>query len=278
MPFKHALCNEIYQDWDFREACKSIRSAGYTGIEIAHFTLAAEPQSISSEKRREYKQIMEDEDLTFVGLHWVMVAPPGLHVTTPDTVLREKSWDHIRHLVDLCADLGPNGVMVFGSPNQRRSTGGSTREEATRRFIDGLAAVAPQAEARGVTILAEALPPSQSDVLQSLDEAAELVKEIGSPAIQTMFDSHNAVDEVEPHATLIERHFDLIRHVHVNETDGGHCGTGDYNFRPIFEMLAKKNYQGWISLEAFKFEPGSERIARESIAYLNRIIEEISAK
>ena len=278
MPFKHALCNEIYKDWDFREACKSIRSFGYTGIEIAHFTLADEPQSISQEKRREYRQIMQDEDLTFVGLHWVMVAPPGLHVTTPDTALREKSWDHIRHLIDLCGDLGPDSVMVFGSPMQRRSTGGSTREEATKRFVDGLIAVAPQAESRGVTILPEALSPQQSDVLQSLDEAAEIVRQIGSPAVQTMFDSHNAVDEVEPHDKLIERHFDLIRHVHVNENDGGHCGTGDYNFRPILEMLAKKNYKGWISLEAFKFEPGSERIAGESIEYLNRIIEEISEK
>ncbi len=275
MPFRHALCNEIYKDWDFREACKSIRSAGYTGIEIAHFTLADEPQSIGTLARREYRQIMQDEDLTFVGLHWLMVAPKGLHVTTPDAALREKSWDHIRHLIDLCADLGSNGVLVFGSPVQRSSTGGSTRQEATARFIDGLASVAPQAEFRGVTILPEALPPSQSDVLQSLDEAASIVRQIDSPAIRTMFDSHNAVDETEPHATLIDRHFELIRHVHVNETDGGHCGTGDYDFRPIFETLARKDYKGWVSLEAFKFEPGAERIARESIQHLQNIIDQI---
>jgi len=78
-------------------------------------------------------------------LHWLMVSPEGLHVTTPDADLRCRSWQHIRHLVDLCADLGPDGIQVFGSPKQRWTTDGLSRAEATRRFVGGLAAVAPHA-------------------------------------------------------------------------------------------------------------------------------------
>ena len=52
-----------------------------------------------------------------------------------------------------------------------------------------------------------------------------------------MYDSHNAVDEIEPHDILIDRHFDFIRHVHVNEMDGKHCGTGDYDFKPVFSTF-----------------------------------------
>lgn len=62
-----------------------------------------------------------------------MVSPAGLHVTTPDHALRARSWRHIHDLIDLCADLGPNGVMIFGSPKQRTSTGGLTPTEATKR-------------------------------------------------------------------------------------------------------------------------------------------------
>jgi sugar phosphate isomerase/epimerase len=122
----------------------------------------------------------------------------------------------------------------------------------------------------------EALPSNQSDVVQSLDEAASIVARIGQPSIRTMFDSHNAVFESEPHATLVERHFDLIHHVHVNETDGKHCGQGDYNFKPVFEVLARRGYQGWISLEAFDFSFGSETIARESLAHLKRELERMA--
>jgi sugar phosphate isomerase/epimerase len=267
---RHAICNEMFQGWSFADAAKFVRSTGYTGLEIAPFTLAESPSGITPAQRAEYRAILQSEGLTFVGLHWLMVSPKGLHVTTPDAALRDRSWQHIRDLIDLCADLGPDGIMVFGSPVQRSSTGGSTVAEATARYVDGLASVAPQAEQRGVTILVEALPIEQSDVVTSLAEAVSIVRQIGSPAIRTMFDTHNAVNETEPHAALIEKYFDLIRHVHVNEMDGRHPGKADYDFKPVLRTLERLGYKGWVSLEAFDFSFGAETIARESIDYLNR--------
>jgi len=273
--FRQAICNEAYKDWNFNESCRSIRKAGYTGIEIAPFTLAEDPAIITTGQRREIRRIIQEEGLTFVGLHWLMVAPKGLHVTTPDTSLRERSWTHIRNLIDLCADLGPGGIMVFGSPQQRATTGGISREEATRNYVSGLVTVAPHAEIRGVTILIEALPSAQCDVIQSLDEAAGLVREISSPAVKTMFDTHNAVEEMRPHAELVDRHFDIIRHVHVNEMDGHHPGKGDYDFKPVLATLKNRGYTGWISLEVFDFTPGAETIANESLRYLESEIERL---
>jgi D-psicose/D-tagatose/L-ribulose 3-epimerase len=259
-----AICNEAFQNSTFAATGAAIRAAGYSGIEIAPFTLP----DTSADSRRQYRAILNSEGLTFVGLHWLMVAPKGLHVTTPNRALRERSWQHIRELIDLCADLGPNGVMVFGSPQQRSTVDGATVEEATGRFIDGLAAVASHALENGVTILVEALPIGQSNVVTTLAEAAAIVNQIGSPAIRTMFDTHNAVDELEPHVALVERYFDLIRHVHVNEMDGKHPGRGGYDFKPLLGALQELDYAGWISVEAFDFSFGAETIARESIAYL----------
>src|SRR3954468_15077806 len=193
--FRHSTCNEAFEGWNFADACKAIRKAGYDGIEIAPFTLAERPSAVTADQRRECRDIMASEGLEFVGLHWLMVSPKGLHVSTPDAALRAESWQHIRDLIDLCADLGPNGVMVFGSPKQRSTTGGATREQATRNYIDGLAAVAPHAAARGVTILVEALPADQADVILTLEEAASIVREIDSLGVRTMFDVHNAINE-----------------------------------------------------------------------------------
>jgi D-psicose/D-tagatose/L-ribulose 3-epimerase len=265
--FRQSTCNEAFDKWPFADACKAIRKAGYTGIEIAPFTLAEDPALIAPAQRREYRSIIAAEGLRFAGLHWLMVSPKGLHVTTPDKALRERSWTHIRNLVDLCADLG-GGVMVFGSPKQRETTGGLGREEATRNFVEGLAGVAPHAGERGVIILIEALPANQCDVVTTLDEAAALVRQIAHPAIQTMFDVHNAIDEVEPHACLVERHFPIIRHVHVNELDGRHCGAGDYDFKPVLEVLRRRNFGGWVSLEAFDFTPGAEALVTASLRHL----------
>jgi D-psicose/D-tagatose/L-ribulose 3-epimerase len=265
---RHAICNEVFENWTFADTCHAIRQAGYRGIEIAPFTLAEDPAALSPARRCECRDIIASEGLQFVGLHWLMVSPKGLHVTAPDADLRCRSWQHIRHLIDLCADLGPDGLLVFGSPKQRATTGGISREDATGRFVDGLAAVAPHAGRRGVTILMEALPVGQCDVVTSLDEAAALVRQIDHPAIRTMFDCHNAVDETEPHATLVERHYDLIRHVHVNELDGRYPGTGAYDFKAVFDVLRRRQYEGWISAEVFDFTAGAATIARDSLRYL----------
>jgi len=266
--FHHAVCNEAFEKFRFADACRAIRKAGYEGIEIAPFTLAEDPSTIPASQRREYRSIIESEGLRFVGLHWLMVSPKGLHVTTPDAALRARSWLHIRNLIDLCADLGPGGVMVFGSPYQRATTGGLSREQATRHYVEGLASVASHAAGRGVTILVEALPKGQCDVVQTLDEAASIVREINSPGVRTMFDTHNAVDEAEPHAVLLDRHYDLIRHVHVNEMDGKHCGAGSYDFKPVLRVLQRRGFPGWVSLEAFDFSPGAEKLANDSLRYL----------
>ena len=266
---RHAICNEVFRGWPFVDAAKFVHSLGYSALEIAPFTLAESPMDISAAQRAEYRDILRSENLSFAGLHWLMVSPKGLHVTTPDRALRDRSWQHIRDLIDLCADLGPEAVMVFGSPVQRSTVDGSTVAEATARYMEGLSNVAGQAQTRGVTILVEALPIEQANVVNSLAESAAIVRQIGSPAIQTMFDTHNAVDETEPHDALIAKYFDIIRHVHVNEMDGRHPGMGDYDFKPVFRMLNRLEYKGWISLEAFDFSFGAERIARESIDYLN---------
>jgi sugar phosphate isomerase/epimerase len=274
--FRHSICNEAFEGWKFADACKAMRKAGYTGIEIAPFTLAERPADVTADQRREYRDAMQSEGLQFVGLHWLMVSPKGLHVTTPDAAARARGWEHIRHLIDLCADLGPRGVMVFGSPKQRSTTGGATQAEATRNFIDGLAGVAPHAAERGVTILVEALPSDQADVILTLEEAASIVREIASPGVRTMFDVHNAINEADPHDVLVDRHFDLIRHVHVNELDGKHCGAGSYDFKPVLAVLKRRNFGGWVSLEAFDFTPGAERLANESLRHLETEIAKLS--
>jgi len=273
--FRHATCNEGFKDWDFALACRTIRRIGYTGIELAPFTLAQDATTLTAEQRRHYRSIIEAEGLRFVGLHWLLVGPEGIHVTTPERAVRERSWRYVDGLIDLCADLGPGGVMVFGSPKQRSSTGGISPAEAKKHFIEGLAGLAEHAAQRGVIIAVEALSPDQTDVVTSLEEAVEVVRAVGSEAVRTMFDTHNAVRETEPHDALVERHFGLIRHIHVNEMDGRHPGAGDYDFKPLLRVLQRRNYSGWVSLEAFDFAPGPDKVVEASLRYLEAQIAQL---
>ena len=94
--FRQATCNEGFEGWDFRKAAQAIRKAGYTGIELAPFTLAESPTQVTPGQRKEYRDIIESEGLEYVGLHWIMASPKGLHVTTPDAGLRARG-QHLPH-------------------------------------------------------------------------------------------------------------------------------------------------------------------------------------
>jgi D-psicose/D-tagatose/L-ribulose 3-epimerase len=280
--FRLSVCNELFEQTPFDEQCRAIKKAGWQGIEIAPFTLQTDATTLPAGRRRETRDIIVSEGLEFVGLHWLTVGPTGLHVTTPDESVRRRSWDYVRGLVDLCADLRADdragGVMVFGSPNQRKTTGGLTSEQAKNNYIEGVRSIAGHLESRGVTLCVEALPLAQCDVILTLDEAAEVVRAIGSPAVQTMFDSHNAIDETEPHAALVRRHWDLIRHIHVNELDGSYPRAGGgYDFKPVLQVAKDRNFSGWVSMEVFDFTPGSARIVNDSIQYLQGEIAQLNS-
>jgi sugar phosphate isomerase/epimerase len=256
--------------------CRGAKRTGYSGVEIAPFTLGDDPAALPAARRRELRNIMASEGVTYIGLHAILSAPKGLHVTTSDAALRTKSWDYVRRLVDLGADLGDGAIVVFGSGKQRSTANGDSVKEATARFRDGLAGVAPAAKERGVVILIEALAPHLSNVVTSLDEAVDLVKQIGSPAVRTMFDTHNAVKEASPHGALIKKHSRQILHIHINEMDGRHPGTGSYDFKPVLQALKDLSYRRWISLEVFDFTAGPERIAADSAKLLRQWESELS--
>jgi D-psicose/D-tagatose/L-ribulose 3-epimerase len=276
--FRLAICNETFQGWTFAEMCQGARRLGYTGLEIAPFTLGDDAASLPVGKRRELRRTMASEGIAYVGLHAILTAPRGLHVTTPDVGVRQRSWEYVRRLVDLAADLGDSAIVVFGSGKQRSATSGASVVEATARFQEGLAGLAPAAQARGVTILIEALAPHLSDVVTTLDEAVAIVKHLGSPAIQTMFDTHNAVKEPQPHGALIKKHSRYIRHVHINEMDGRHPGTGSYDFKGVLQALKELSYRHWVSLEVFDFSAGPEAIARESARLVRQWESELALK
>jgi PAS domain-containing protein len=123
----------------------------------------------------------------------------------------------------------------------------------------------------------EALAQEAGRISTTLAEAAAIVREINHPNVATMFDTHNAVAEAEPHDVLVDRYFDLIRHLHVNEPDGKHPGCGHYDFLPVMSTLARRGYAGWVSVEAFDFSFGAERIMAETRAVLDSVSARIAS-
>ena len=271
--FKYAMCNECMAQLTWREQCQIVSNAGYKGIEVAAFTLVKEGvHEINAAGRRDMVRVMKDAGIECVGLHWLLTPPPkGLHFTTPDAAVRQKTIAYFHELIDFCADLG-GPYMIFGSPKQR-STMGISVAEAKKYFAEGLAEVADHAQQRGVKILVEPLAKGATDVVNTLVEALDLAKQVGHPAIAIIFDFHNTGDETEPFDVLLKKYLQYIHHVHVQEIDGKHLGTGTgaRDYVNAFQTLKDLKYGKWISLEVFDFSPGGKKIAEESMRALKQI-------
>ena len=144
-----ALCNEVIAGKSLAEQCAFAAALGYDGLELAPFTLGEQPHLLGPSERSRIRSTIEAHGLSVVGLHWLLVAPKGLSITTPDKDVRANTIDVMRRLIDLCAALGGK-VMVHGSPAQRGIAPGETLQTARARAIESWAAVAETAEQAGV--------------------------------------------------------------------------------------------------------------------------------
>jgi D-psicose/D-tagatose/L-ribulose 3-epimerase len=260
--FRLAICSETFPGASFAGICEAARRTGYTGLEIDPSNLSSDPASLTAAERRSLSNQMKVNGLHYCGLHSFLKAPAGLHLTSPDATVRARTWEYFKRLIDLAADLGPSPVMVLGSSKQRQAVDGATPSDAAKRLADGLGKVALQAARRGVTILLEPLAPHLCNVVNTMAEAIAIVDQVKSPAVQSMFDTHNTAAETVPLPDVIRKYFGRIRHVHLNELDGRYPGAGNFAFGPVLQTLRDLGYRGWLSVEVFDFKPGGETVAR----------------
>ncbi|NLH98937.1 MAG: sugar phosphate isomerase/epimerase [Chthonomonadales bacterium] len=267
MSMRYSICNETFQGWDWEPTCRHVARAGYEGIEIAPFTLAPDVREIAQDDRTRIRSAAEANGLAVVGLHWLLVSPKGLSVTSPDPDLRRRTTEYLVALTQFCADIG-GGIMVFGSPAQRRIEDGDTYETAAQRYRECLLPALDLADEHGITLCIEPLPQPEANFILTLDEAAEIIAQLGHPAAATILDVKSASSEGRPIPELVERHARLIAHVHANDANRRGPGFGDTDFRPILAALKRNRYDGFVSVEVFDYSPDPETIASKSIQYM----------
>lgn len=268
---RFAICNETFQGWEWDRTCATVAELGYDSIEIAPFTLADDVRTTTSADRARWADVAKRAGLVVTGLHWLLVSPKGLSLTTREEATRRQTSDYLVALVEFCADLG-GATMVLGSPAQRRIPDGDTRETAIERLIDAIAPAVTRAAAVGVTICLEPLPAPEADLILTLHEAVEVARRVGSPALRTIFDVKSACSEGRPLPDLIAEYAPWIAHVHANDANRRGPGFGDTDYVPIMAELDRVGYEGWVSVEVFDYSPDPITIARESLAYMRRCL------
>ena len=275
-----ALCNEVIAPMPFPQQCEYAAKLGYDGLEIAPYTLSDEPHRLGSAQIGAARAAAEDAGVAITGLHWLLLKPPGLSISTRDGAVRRRTVDVMLALVDQCAALGGR-YLVHGSPHQRRVDPGDTRAAALARAQECFAAVAERAEKAGVLYCIEPLAADQTPLINTLAEAARLVEAIGSRAVRSMLDCSAAGRmETAPLAVLVDRWLPagMIAHVQVNDRNRRGPGQGEQRFAPLIGALVRHGYAGDIAVEPFDYVPAGPGAAARAIGYIRGILEALTER
>lgn len=271
---KFAICQELFEDWDWDRQCRFMAETGYTGIEVAPFTLGPRITDVSADRRRELRTMAADHGLQICGLHWLLAKTTGLHLTTYDAAIRAATTAYLIELGRACADLGGD-IMVFGSPAQRSLERGMSREQAYAHAADVFRGAMPALADCGVTICMEPLTPQETDFVNTCADAADLIARVDHRNFQLHQDVKAMLSEPTPIPDLIARYSAITRHFHVNDKNLLGPGMGPTDYHPILAALAQSGYNGWVSVEVFDYRPGAEHIAQESLRYLRSVLADL---
>lgn len=267
------MCNELFEGHDLAATCRTLKSLGYEGLEIAPFTLAPRINELTPAKRQETRAIIEDAGLEIIGLHWLLARTEGFFLTTPDAAVRRATADYLVALAEATRDLGGT-LMVLGSPKQRDLLPGVSEADALGYAADVFAETLPTIAAFGVELCLEPLAPSETNFLNTCAQAVSLIERVNHPNLKLHMDvkaqSSETADSVPG---LIRRYARDAGHFHAQDVNLRGPGMGDVDFGPILAALVASGYNRWVSVEVFDFSPGPETTAAESIRCLRRALD-----
>lgn len=272
---KFALCNEVLAPLPFAEQCRIAAALGYMGLEVAPYTVCEDPAAMSDSEARKLARIAADHGLLITGLHWLLVKPAGLSITSADAAIHSRTVAFMRRLTELCAAMGGK-YLVHGSPKQRLIAPGQTKDAALARAAEAFAQAGAAARDNGVIYCIEPLSSDQTPLFNTVSEAAAIVRAIDNPHLRTMIDTSSAgLAESEPIADLIARWMPtgLIAHVQVNDPNRRGPGQGAMKFAPILRELNAGGYTGVVAAEPFDYVPDGIGSAAHSIGYLRGLLE-----
>lgn len=104
---------------------------------------------------------------------------------------------------------------------------------------------------RAVSSAGEPLNRFECYFLNTMEQAASLVKRVDEPNYGYLFDTFHSNIEENNVPELIGKTIAQINHVHISENNRGVPGAGHIAFQPVFNALKRSGYDGWMTIEAF---------------------------
>ncbi len=181
---------------------------------------------------------------------------------------RREFTERVRHVVEYAAMFG--ALVTIGAVRGR--LGGTDQERGSQyaRALEGLAVFANEANQSGVGLIIEPLNRYEGNYLNTIDEAIEVIEELGSENIGILADTFHMNIEEGSMAEAIRVAGRRLRHVHLSDSNRQPPGDGHIDFEPVVDVLHELPYTGYVSAEVVRV-PDSWASAERSISYFRSL-------
>jgi sugar phosphate isomerase/epimerase len=171
-----------------------------------------------------------------------------------------------------CRETGVK-MIVWGSGGSRRIPDGFDAAKAKTQFIDLAKKVSARAGHYNITLALENLNSTETNFINTAEEALDIVKKVNSPQFKLCADIYHMLMENESPA-VIGKAGNLLVHCDIAEKEGRTPpGVHGQDFRPYLEALKKIQYKGTIILECRWQNVGTE--AAPAYRYLKQQLDEV---
>lgn len=179
-----------------------------------------------------------------------MALNPTADISSPDKDIARRGEALISDAILATRDMGSQLLGGVTHSAMHRYAAPAT-DGTHQRLLEAYGRLARRASAAGVRLGIEAVNRYESNVVNTVDDAAAIVAAVGSPALFAHVDTFHMNIEEHDMADAILRNIDAIGHVHIGESHRGYLGTGSVDFAPVFRALLRGGYDGPIVFEAF---------------------------
>jgi len=263
IPYQYDTVFSPFKANEFAYALEYIALQGFTGVELA----VAHPGQVDGSK---LYNLVKSFGLSITTLSTGQAyALDGLCLSSFDEEIRKRTVRLMEEHVELSACLGYPCVTV-GLIRGKLEKG--DKRILLENFKTALMQCVEYAFRRGVTLQLEPICRAETMLINNINEALDFLYKLGNPEnLGILYDTYHSWREDGIMTDAIKDAAGKITNVHFADSNRGLPGSGEIDFREVYEAIKSTGYKGAYALETLSI-PSADHVKMHSAVSIMSII------
>jgi D-psicose/D-tagatose/L-ribulose 3-epimerase len=202
---------------------------------------------------------------------------------------QQTAMTYLKTMVDQAAALGVRNIVgpVYSVVGRVGAFTAAERKKEWRLVVKNLKVLCKYAQSKGVVICLEPLNRFETNFINTVDQALDMIKDVNSPALKLLLDTFHMNIEEKCQGDAIKRAGKHIGHIHACGSDRGTPGNDHIGWEGIAKAIKAVKYDGPVVIESFtqdvkiiaaaaaiwrQIEPSREEIATKGVKFLKKTL------